>query len=327
MKAFRHKNARTVKEAVTLLQQSAGKALPIAGGSDLLGEMKDFIETPDLLVNLKAIPGLNKIEQKGGTISIGALVTIADLAESSLLRVQLPAVAEAAVVIASPQIRNAGTVGGNLCQRPRCWYYRSEFQCLRKGGTICYAAAGENRYHAILGGGPSFIVHPSDLAPPLIALDAKARIAGPSGERTILLEQFFVLPTVNVRRENILKPGEILTEIQVPVPQNGTRSTYWKQMEREMWDFALVSAAVVVRQSNGPQGKVISHARVVLGGVAPIPWRSKEAEAALIGKPLDQANAALAAEEALKPAQPLRDNAFKVDLTKAVLRGAILRLA
>ncbi|OFV96441.1 MAG: hypothetical protein A3H28_01905 [Acidobacteria bacterium RIFCSPLOWO2_02_FULL_61_28] len=327
MKAFRHKNARTVKEAVTLLQQSAGKALPIAGGSDLLGEMKDFIETPDLLVNLKAIPGLNKIEQKGGTISIGALVTIADLAESSLVRTQLAAVAEAAVVIASPQIRNAGTVGGNLCQRPRCWYYRSEFQCLRKGGTICYAAAGENRYHAILGGGPSFIVHPSDLAPPLIALDAKARIAGPSGERTILLEQFFVLPTVNVRRENILKPGEILTEIQVPVPQNGTRSTYWKQMEREMWDFALVSAAVVVRQSNGPQGKVISHARVVLGGVAPIPWRSKEAEAALIGKPLDQANAALAAEEALKPAQPLRDNAFKVDLTKAVLRGAILRLA
>ena len=327
MKAFRHKNARTVKEAVTLLQQNAGKALPIAGGSDLLGEMKDYIETPDLLVNLKAIPGLDKIEQKGGMISIGALVTIADLAESSLLRTQLPAVAEAAVVIASPQIRNAGTVGGNLCQRPRCWYYRSEFQCLRKGGTICYAAAGENRYHAILGGGPSFIVHPSDLAPPLIALDAKARIAGPSGERTIPLEQFFVLPTVNVRRENILKPGEILTEIQVPMPQSGTRSTYWKQMEREMWDFALVSAAVAVRQQNGRPNGIISHARVVLGGVAPIPWRSKEAEAALVGKPLDQANASLAAAEAMKPAQPLRDNAFKVDLSRAVIRGALLRLA
>ena len=323
MKAFRHKNATTVKEAVTLLQQNGGKALPIAGGSDLLGEMKDYIETPDLLVNLKTIPGLNKIEQKGGTVSIGALVTIGELAESSLIRTQLLAVSEAAVVIASPQIRNAGTVGGNLCQRPRCWYYRGEFQCLRKGGTICYAAAGENRYHAILGGGPSFIVHPSDLAPPLIALDAKARIAGPSGERTIPLEQFFVLPTVNVRRENILKPGEILTEIQVPVPQSGTRSTYWKQMERELWDFALVSAAVAVRQSNGR----IEHARVVLGGVAPIPWRSKEAEAALVGKPLDQANAALAAAEAMKPAKPLRDNAFKVDLSKAVLKGAILRLA
>jgi xanthine dehydrogenase YagS FAD-binding subunit len=323
MKAFQHKNATSVKEAVTLLQQNAGKALPIAGGSDLLGELKDRIETPDLVVNLKTIPGLDQVQQRGNTVSIGALVTVSDLAENALVKSQFPVLAEAASVIASHQIRNVGTVGGNLCQRPRCWYYRGPFQCLRKGGKTCYAVLGENRYHAILGGGPSYIVHPSDLAPALISLDAKARIAGPSGERTIPLEQFFVLPTANVKRENVLKPGEILTEIQVPVPASGTRSTYWKQMERDAWDFALVSAAVAVRQNNGK----IEHARVVLGGVAPIPWRSKEAEAALVGKSLDAASAAYAADAAMIPARPLRDNAFKVDLSKAVIRGALLRLA
>ncbi|OFW39781.1 MAG: hypothetical protein A3J28_09010 [Acidobacteria bacterium RIFCSPLOWO2_12_FULL_60_22] len=323
MKAFRHKNATSLKEAVALLQQNAGKALPIAGGSDLLGEMKDHIVMPELVVNLRTIPGLDKIEQKGNVVSIGAMATISDLAENPLVRSNFPVLAEAASVIASHQIRNVGTVGGNLCQRPRCWYYRGPFQCLRKGGSVCYAIAGENRYHAILGGGPSFIVHPSDLAPALMALEAKARIVGPSGERTVPLEQFFVLPTVNTQRENVLKPGEILTEIQAPMPAPGTRSTYWKQMERDAWDFALVSAAVVVRQ----QGGKIEHARVVLGGVAPIPWRSKEAEAALVGKSLDQASAALAAEKAMEPAKPLRDNAYKVDLSRAVIKGALLRLA
>jgi xanthine dehydrogenase YagS FAD-binding subunit len=182
---------------------------------------------------------------------------------------------------------------------------------------------GENRYHAILGGGPSYIVHPSDLAPALISLDARVRIAGPSGDRTVPLGEFFVLPTVNVRRENILKPDELLVEVQVPLLSAGTRSTYLKQMERETWDFALVSAAVSVRQSNGK----IEHARLVLGGVAPIPWRSKEAEAALLGKPLDAQTAALAAESAMTSARPLRDNKFKVDLSKAIIRGALLRLA
>jgi xanthine dehydrogenase YagS FAD-binding subunit len=323
MKAFQHKNAASVKEAVTLLSQNRGKALPIAGGSDLLGELKDRLETPALVVNLKTIPGLDRIEQKSGFVSIGPLVTVTDLAEHSLIRQHFPVAAEAASVIASLQIRNVGTVGGNLCQRPRCWYYRGPFECLRKGGRTCYAVLGENRYHAILGGGPSYIVHPSDLAPALISLDAKARIAGPSGERTIPLERFFVLPTVNVQRENVLKPDELLIEVQVPLPVAGTRSTYWKQMERDAWDFALVSAAVAVRQNNGR----IEHARVVLGGVAPIPWRSKEAEAALVGKPLDAQTAARAAESAMIPARPLRDNAFKVDLSKAILRSALLRLA
>ncbi len=323
MKAFVHKNATSVKEAVSLLAQNAGKAMPIAAGSDLLGEMKDRIETPEVVVNLKSIPGLDKIQQQSGAISIGALVPIVEIAESQLLRTNFQALVEAASVIASPQIRNVGTIGGNLCQRPRCWYYRSSLVCLRKGGKICYAPVGENRYHAILGGGPSFIVHPSDLAPALVALDAKARIAGPSGERTIPLEQFFVLPSVNYRRENVLKPDEILTEIIVPLPAAGTKSTYWKQMERDAWDFALASVAAVVRQKDGK----IEHARVVMGGVAPIPWRSKEAEAAPAGKPLDQATVAHAAEEAMKPAHPMRDNAYKVDLSKAILRSTLLRLA
>ncbi len=323
MKAFVHKNATSVKEAVALLAQGAGKAMPIAAGSDLLGEMKDRIETPEVVVNLKTIPGLDKIQQRTSGISIGALVQIAEVAESQLLRDQFPALAEAASVIASPQIRNVGTVGGNLCQRPRCWYYRSDLQCLRKGGKICYAPVGENRYHAIFGGGPSFIVHPSDLAPALVALDAKARIAGPLGERTVALEQFFVLPSVNYRRENILKPGEILTEITVPLAAPDTKSTYWKQMERDAWDFALASVAVVIRQKDGK----IEHARVVLGGVAPIPWRSKEAEAALVGKPLNESTAREAADAALKPAHPMRDNAYKVDLTRNILHGALMKLA
>lgn len=323
MKAFQHKNAKSVREAVALLAQNQGKALPIAAGSDLLGEMKDGLETPDVLVNLKTIPGLDKVQQQQETVSVGAMVAIADLIENPVVQKHFPALLEAASVIASPQIRNVGTVGGNLCQRPRCWYYRSDLKCLRKGGKVCYAPVGENRYHAIFGGGPSWIVHPSDLAPILVALDAKARIAGPSGERTIPLEQFFVLPAVNARRENILKPDEILTEITVPVAPVGTRSTYWKQMERDAWDFALASVAAVVRQKDGK----IEYARVVMGGVAPIPWRSKEAEAALIGKPLNDSTAREAAEAALKPAHPLRDNAYKVDLARNILRSTLVKLA
>ncbi len=324
MKAFINKNATSVKEAVSLLSQSSGKALPVAAGSDLLGEMKDWIETPEVLVNLKTIPGLDKIQQKSDMVSLGALVPIAEVAENQLLQTHFPALVEAASVIASPQIRNVGTVGGNLCQRPRCWYYRSDLQCLRKGGKVCYSIAGENRYHAILGGGPSFIIHPSDLAPALISLDAKARIAGPKGERTIPLEQFFVLPTVNVRRENVLKPDEILTEILIPVPAAGTRSTYWKQNGARCLGLrALVSVAAAVRQKDGK----VEQARIVLGGVAPIPWRSHDAEAALIGKPLDSASVAQAAEEALKTARPFRDYAYKVDLARAIIRGALMKLA
>ncbi|MBZ5700099.1 MAG: xanthine dehydrogenase family protein subunit M [Acidobacteriia bacterium] len=322
MKAFANKNATSIREAVSLLAQHPGKALPIAAGSDLLGEMKDGIETPEVLVNLKTIPGLDKIRQQSGAVSIGPLVPVAEVAESQLLHTHFPAFVEAAAVIASPQIRNVGTVGGNLCQRPRCWYYRGPFRCLRKGGEFCYAPMGENRYHAILGGGPSFIVHPSDLAPALIALDAKARISGSSGDRTIPLEQFFVLPTVNVQRENILRPDEILTEILIPLPAPGTRSTYWKQMERDAWDFALVSVAAAIRQRDGK----VEQARIVMGGVAPIPWRSHEAEAALIGRPLDATTAAQAGDKAMEPAQPLRDNAYKVALSRAIIRGALLRL-
>ena len=323
MKAFQHKNAKSVREAVSLLAQHPGKSLPIAAGSDLLGAMKDGLEAPEVLVNLKTIAGLDKIRQQADGVSIGALVSIVEVAENPLLQKHFPALVEAAAVIASPQIRNVGTVGGNLCQRPRCWYYRSDLQCLRKGGQVCYAPLGENRYHAILGGGPSFIVHPSDLAPALISLDAKARIAGPAGDRTIPLEQFFALPSVNVRRENTLKPSEILTEILIPLPAPGTRSTYWKQMERDTWDFALVSVAAAIRQKDGK----IEQARIVMGGVAPIPWRSREAEASLVGKALDASSAAEAADQAMKPAHPLRDNAYKLDLSRAIIKGALLRLA
>jgi len=249
---------------------------------------------------------------------------LAQLESDALVRQKLPGLAQAAGAIATPQIRNAGTVGGNLCQRPRCWYYRlAEYPCLKKGGSICYAKDGANKYNAILGGGPSYIVHPSDLAPMLMALGASLRIASPNGERVVSLDKFFTLPKQNIERENVLEPNEIVTQIIVPQPVAGAKSTYLKFKERETQDFALVSTAVALTAKNG----VISGCRVVLGGVAPIPWRSVEAEKVLMGKKLTPQLAQAAAAAALKPANPLQDNAYKVPLATTIVRRAILSLA
>jgi xanthine dehydrogenase YagS FAD-binding subunit len=231
---------------------------------------------------------------------------------------------DAAAEAASPQIRNAGTIGGNICQRPFCWYFRSaSFNCLRKGGQICYSVTSDGRFHAILGGGPSYIVHPSDTAPALVALNARITIAGPAGEKTVPLEKFFVLPAVDFTRENILKPGEIVTEIFVPEPKAGSKGFYHKVRERQAWDHAIVSVATVVQSSSG----TVREARVVLGGVAPIPWRAPKAEAFLRGKKLDQAAAEKAGEIALEGAQPLKDNGYKVGMAKALVQRGLLASA
>ena len=329
MKAFEWINAASVEEAVQLLKTPQSSAdiddnpRPIAGGQDLLTTMKDYLTRPPRLVNLKSIRGLDRIEgnaRKG--LRIGALVTLDQLEENAMVRRSFPGLAEAAHSIGTPQIRNLGTVGGNLCQRPRCWYYRlEEAVCLKKGGTECFAYSGENKYHAIFGGGPSYIVHPSDLAPMLVALGASVSVSGAQGKRSILLENFFTLPSDgDVRRENVLKNDEIITEIQVPASPFATRSTYLKFKERDSMDFAMAAVAAAVELT---ANKTVKQARIVLGGVAPIPWRVPEAEKFLAGKSLTADVLQDVSALALKGAQPLEKNAYKIPLTQTLVRRAL----
>ena len=329
MKSFEWINARSVSEAVQLLATAAPvrdideEPRPIAGGQDLLTTMKDYLTRPARLVNLKTVRGLDRIEGNAQTgLRIGALVTLAQLEENPIIRRSYPGLAEAAHSVATPQIRNLGTVGGNLCQRPRCWYYRlEEAVCLKKGGSECFAATGENKYNAILGGGPSYIVHPSDLAPMLVALGASVSVSGVEGKKVIPLEKFFTLPSEgSIRRENILKNEELVTEIQIPASGFAGRSTYLKFKERESLDFALASVAAAVELQDN---KIIKQARLVLGGVAPIPWRVPEAEKFLTGKSLSADVLTEVARLALKGAQPLEKNAYKIPLTQTLVRRAL----
>ena len=329
MKAFEWTNPATVQEAVKMLAVSGAGDIdeaprPIAGGQDLLTTMKDYTSRPARLVNLKHIPGLNKITLNARGLTIGALVTLTEVEEHAGVRKSFPGLAEAAQSIATPQIRNLGTVGGNLCQRPRCWYFRlEEVVCLKKGGSECYAASGENKYNAIIAGGPSFIVHPSDLAPMLVALGASVSVVGSKGKRVVPLDKFFTLPSEgDIRRENVLKNEEIITEIFVPASPLAAHSTYLKFKERESLDFALASAAVAVQLA---PNQTVREARIVLGGVAPIPWRVPAAEKYLAGKNLKPDVLAEAAKIALADATPLEKNAYKVPLAQTLVRRALAR--
>jgi len=331
MKAFEWTNATSVAEAVNALKSAATPAelddlaRPIAGGQDLLTTMKDYITRPIRVVNLKGIRGLDKIESDGkGGLRIGALVTLNQLEDEPTVRQNFPGLAEAAHSVGTAQIRNLGTVGGNLCQRPRCWYFRlEEVVCLKKGGSECYAATGENKYHAIFGGGPSYIVHPSDLAPMLVALGASVDVTGGNGKRTIPLDKFFTLPAdANVRRENVLQNDEIITEVIVPASKFAANSTYLKFKERDSMDFAMSAVAAAV--TLGPN-KTVTDARIVLGGVAPIPWRVPKAESALTGHPMSQELLAEVAKVALQGAEPLAKNAYKIPLTQTLVRRALAK--
>jgi xanthine dehydrogenase YagS FAD-binding subunit len=324
MKSFQNIDVKSVKEAVGLLQkfhQQKKIAAVVGGGSEYLQLMKDHVVEPDYLINLKSIPGLDYIKEERAGFRIGALAKLAAIEEHPAVREKLLILSEAAGEAASPQIRNAGTIAGNICQRPFCWYFRSSnFNCLRKGGQVCYTVTGDGRFHAILGGGPSYIVHPSDTAPALVALGAQIKIAGPAGEKTIPLEKFFVLPSVDYKRENILNPGEIVTEVFVPIPKAGSKGFYQKVRERLAWDHAIVSVATVVESNGG----VVRNARVLLGGVAPTPWRAPKAEEFLRGKKLDEANAKQAGDIALEGAKPLKDNVYKVQMAKDLIQRGLL---
>ena len=325
MKAFSNVNARDMKDAASQLQAASKKgqsAVIVGGGSDALGMVKERLITPDVLVSLKSIRGLDRVTEKGGEVVIGGLITLDALSRDPLIRKNYNVLAEAAGHVGTPQIRNAGTLAGNVCQRPWCWYYRNGFPCFKNGGNTCFSITGENEFHAIFGGGPSFIVHPSDTAVALVALDAKFRIVGASGERTISAADFFKLPAENPARENVLGSDEVLAEIHLPAAKAGTRSTYHKEMDREAWTHAVVSVAVVMEMD----GQVCRAARVVLGGVAPIPWRVPKVEAMLAGKRITPELAAQAGAAAVEGARPLAKNQYKVPLTQAVVKQTIVTL-
>ena len=295
--------------------------IAIAGGVDVVDLLKLNLIAPKTIVNLKGLQELDGIRIDSRALRLGALTKLHAVATHPLILERYTAIAEAAVEAATPQIRNLGTVGGNLLQRPRCWYFRHpDVQCLKKGGDRCYSLGGLNRYNAILGGGPSYVVHPSNLAPALIAMNARARLVGPSGDRTVDLEKFFTLPTVDATRENVLQPGEVIVEVIVPEPSGQTHSTYIEAREKQSFDWPLVSVAAVLVGS-----RTIYDARIVMGAVAPIPWRVPEAEAAIKRAPLNIAHARAAAEVALKDAQPMSDNAYKVAIAKVIVRRAIMR--
>lgn len=331
MKAFEHARPTSLAAALELLPSGRDQAARertrlVAGGQDLYTEMKERLAEPELLVDLKGL-GLGRIAHlPDGGVSIGATATLAALEEDTGVRDRFRALHEAAASVASVQIRSVATLGGNLCQRPRCWYYRHiDAVCIKKGGSECFAWDGQNKYNAILGGGPSYIVHPSDLAPALVALGASVDIAGARGTRTLELERFFTLPSEgSVLRENVLAGDEILTAVRVPAPAGaGWRSTYLKFRERGSYDFALSAVALALRM----EGETIAAARLCLGGVAPIPWRCEGAEKLLVGRRIDAETCRLAGAEALRGAEPLEYNGYKVPLTQGLIAKALNALA
>ena len=293
------------------------------GGSDLLALVKERIIRPDVIVSLKTMKNLDQVSTSSRGLTIGGQMTLDALTKHAGVRQQYAVLAESAADVATPQIRNVATIAGNVCQRPWCWYFRNGFPCYKAGGNQCFSFAGENQFHAIFGGGPSYIVHPSDTAPALVALEARFKIVGPSGNRTLASPDFFVLPRQNAAQETVLANDEVLESIEIPAPRPGTRSTYNKVMDRQAWTHAVVSAAVVLEMD----GQVCRAARVVLGGVAPIPWRLPAVETMLAGQRVTEELAARAGEAAVEGARPLSKNAYKVPLTKNLVKRTILELS
>ena len=323
MRPFRLVDAESTEHAVSLLKAEPALTRPLAGGTDLLAEMKEGVAEPEMLVNLASLNDLSGITHTGDGLSIGAMTTLAELGDDESVARDFPALTQAVASAATPQIRTIGTLGGNLCQRPRCWYYRSTlFDCRKKGGDVCFAVDGNSKFHAILGGADCYIVHPSDLAPVLVALGATATVAGPYGSRTLPLEEFFVGPEYIIEAETVLKPGEILTSVFVPRPGPGHRSVYLKARERQTQEFALASVAASFHVSAG----IVERASLVLGGVAPTPWRASHSEEALRGARVDEVEVDAVGRLAVRGAKPLRDNNYKVRLAASLVSRAVSTL-
>jgi xanthine dehydrogenase YagS FAD-binding subunit len=320
VKAFAYVPATNEQEALAALAPERGRVMPLAGGQDLLALMKDYIAQPDRLVNVKGLDRTIAMLPDGG-LRIGAAVRLVELAEHAGAAKAYPALTDAASEVGTPQIRNAGTVGGNLCQRPRCWYFRNEeFHCLKKGGGRCFAVDGENQFHAIFGDGPCHIVHPSSLAVPLIAYNARFRIVGPGGEREVPAEDFFLMPDRSMYAENVLAPNELLTHVTIPAPGTVRSATYEVRF-RQSHDWPIAFATVVLAM----EGSVVKGARVVMGAVAPVPWRARGAEQELAGRSVTEAVAEKAATAAVAGARPMSQNGYKVQVARTAVKRAILK--
>ncbi len=321
---FTYVRATTVADAVSKLT-SPGARLH-AGGTDLLGCLRDGVFAAQSLVSagrLKELSGISAVPPPTGGLRIGAMTTLSQVAADKAIDQSYRALAQAAAAVGSPQLRSQGTIGGNLCQRPRCWYFRGDFRCARKGGDHCFAVGGENQTHAIFGGGACVIVHPSDTAPALIALGARVRIAGPGQSRVVPLSSFFVGPAVSVTRETVLSKNEIVTEVLLPPVEPGLRSSYRKVRGRGAWDFALAGVAVALLM----KGSTVARARVVCSGVAPVPWRSEAVERAITGKALTTEVVAAAAEAGVRDATPLEKNGYKVPMLAGIITESLLAIA
>ncbi|HYK97651.1 MAG TPA: FAD binding domain-containing protein [Candidatus Acidoferrales bacterium] len=330
MRAFELYDATTIKEAVDLLKANASKsARVVGGGSDLVGGlMKDWVHgkglaIPDVLVDITTIKELSGITEDGGGLTIGAATTLTDVINHKTVQDKFGLLSNAALSVASPLIRNFGTIGGNINQRPRCWFFRGEdFNCYKKGGDFCYAVTGDNRYHAIIGGELCYIVHPSDTATALLALNGAAKIDGVNGQKTVQFDDYFTGPRVDVLRENILKPGEFMTHVTIPAPASGTKFGWTKLKDRQVYDFALTSVAVAFTMDGGNW----KDGRIVLGGVSPVPYRAKVVEDAIKGKSIKDA-AKAAAAQIRTVARPMSLNAYKVDLAAGLIERTLLDAA
>ena len=321
MQSFEFARPANREQAVRLL--AAGRSTPLAGGSDLLGLMKDGVEVPARVVSLQALADLRGIRADAQGLRVGALATIDELARDAAVRREHPILAQAAEHVASPQIRHVATIAGNLCQRPRCWYFRNGYGLLPVRDGKSMVLEGDNRYHAILGNdGPAYFVHPSTLAPLLVALGAQVTLFGPGGERRVALERFYRVPQREGEREHDLQSGEIVTEVTVP-PGAGRRLYSYEVRQRMTLDWSLATAAVVLDMDGGR----VRDARVVLGQVAPTPWVAKEAQDFLRGKAIDEGTAEKAGEAAVQGAKALSRNRYKIQLARVAVKRALLQAA
>jgi xanthine dehydrogenase YagS FAD-binding subunit len=321
---FEYVSPNSVKQALGLLSANWGEAEILAGGTDLLALMKDYVVTPKRVVNIKQLPGMHAISAERDELRIGALVTLDRIADAAQIRRDYPALARCVADAASPQIRNMATIGGNLCQRPRCWYFRNGMGLLpRTADGKSLVVEGDNRYHAILGNqGPAYFVSPSTIAPMLIAYGTRLHVTGPTGDREVHVEKFFRIPTSENEREHDLKANELITAVVVPRAK-GVRAASYEVRQRASFDWPLATAAVALQMN----GSAVQSARIVMGAVAPVPWVSQEGAQAIAGKSIDERTASAAGEAAVSKARSLGHNDYKVKLAAVAVKRALLAAA
>ncbi|MEW6455487.1 MAG: xanthine dehydrogenase family protein subunit M [Acidobacteriota bacterium] len=315
MKNFEYLTPKTIGEALNYLEMHGDKAKIIAGGVDLISLLKEWIEDPEILINIKGIKELKFVREDENFLRIGSLVTLSEITQNEIIKKNYGILVESCLKAASPQVRNQGTIGGNLCQRPRCWYFRGNFNCLRKDGTICYAVQGDNRYHAIFSPGGCYYVHPSDPAVALIALDAKVKIMNKKEEKIIDLERFFVNTDKDVKKETILDRNDILSEILIPKKKKKIEERFFKVSDRAVWSFAIVNLAGIFEVQKG----VCNFSRIAIGGVAPVPLRASRVEESIKDKKLNEKIIKIASDVAVQGATSMEMNDYKLDLVKNLI--------